>query len=466
MKKKPETDSPGELLLERATPATMHDLRFAAALVEGSAKESCALLDSFVAPSPSLSRQTFYDPNRRRSLSNQPLNNDEEERLSSTAKISNELEPTNDRTCTDISVTDDFEVDVSARKKRSRVDSFTSFLASEFLHPADDALIGDELVQIACLANEGVDQFPPESCSEGETGAYFLREPEGRKIAVFKPVEPASPLSPSSSPVVPLRKTVPQSETAIREVAAYRLDRGFAGVPATTLVRARASSFDDPEEEREEEDQGARRLGSLHTYIHHAEPAENVAPGRFALADVHRIGIFDIRSHNTDRHAGNILAVKRATPKAGDICYDLVPIDHAFCFPTAFGEASWEWLYWPQAKKPFDQETLKAIEDIDVDKDVELLRAAGLSEDALRVHKISTLLLKRGALGGLTLYEIARLCLRKRSADTEELAPIERAYQIAVEEVGDDQSPLLWDYVKFEIEILVKKPTKNTCSFM
>jgi len=92
---------------------------------------------------------------------------------------------------------------------------------------------------------------------------------------------------------------------------------------------------------------------------------------------------------------------------------------------------NWEWLYWPQAKKPFDAETLLFIESIDLDEDAAILRRAGLSEEAVRVNRITTTLLKRGAAAGLNLFEIAKLCLRKRFRDQFELSPLEKTVEAA-----------------------------------
>lgn len=74
---------------------------------------------------------------------------------------------------------------------------------------------------------------------------------------------------------------------------------------------------------------------------------------RYPVADVHRIGILDIRLFNTDRHAGNLLVKVSKAPKPAaynwlEKEYSLIPIDHGFCLPEALEPPYFEWLHWPQ----------------------------------------------------------------------------------------------------------------------
>jgi len=298
----------------------------------------------------------------------------------------------------------------------------------QFVDKGYEAL-DDQFCAVVKLANEGVlvPGCGPDLCEQGEGGTYFLRDADGARIAVFKPADedpqadnnPKKKTAGDKSPRVS-RKTIPKGEAALREVAAFEFDRGYAGVPATRMMKARTSYFNGSDSN------AAQKVGSLQLFVDSEGESWDVAPYKFSTQDVHRVGIFDIRSLNTDRHGGNILVVSRDEPKHGGCLYDLVPIDHGFCFPTALSEANWEWLYWPQAKKPFDAETLRYIASIDLDEDSALLRRLGLSEEAVRVNKITTTLLKRGAAAGLNLFEIAKLCLRKRFRDQEEPSPLEK----------------------------------------
>lgn len=100
---------------------------------------------------------------------------------------------------------------------------------------------------------------------------------------------------------------------------------------------------------------------------------------QFAVRDVHRLGILDVRLYNTDRHSGNIL-VRRpadlsshggeaaaralaAAAAAADMAFDslslslrteqrveLIPIDHGYCLPESLDAVYFEWLFWPQVR--------------------------------------------------------------------------------------------------------------------
>jgi len=280
----------------------------------------------------------------------------------------------------------------------------------------DDYEVSKKLLE---TANEGMAQRAPELVQEGEGGTYFVFGGADQVVGVFKPADqdPQAENNPKKKLAEekrqqPTRKSIPANGTAIREAAAYALDRGFAGVPPTLLVEANHPVFNNGEE-------GAKP-GSFQQFVPNECSSWDVGPAAFSVEDVHRIGLFDIRTFNTDRHGGNLLCAKAANPQ-GKVEYDLIPIDHAYCFPTSLGEANWEWLYWPQAKVPFTDDELAYIESIDVEADLALLRKMHLDEDALRVYRITTTFLKAGAAAGLTLYEMGKLCYRRRLDEPSQL---------------------------------------------
>jgi hypothetical protein len=142
------------------------------------------------------------------------------------------------------------------------------------------------------------------------------------------------------------------------------------------------------------------KLGSLQEFVHHLADTNEMGSSRFRTRDVHAIGILDIRLFNTDRHAGNILvrepvsapcdlsscrhgmrtmssinaaaAAAAAVVSAGS--YELIPIDHGFCLPEALEAPYFEWLHWPQACLPFDDDELAYIARLDVAADIEMLQ--------------------------------------------------------------------------------------------
>ena len=100
--------------------------------------------------------------------------------------------------------------------------------------------------------------------------------------------------------------------------------------------------------------------GLLQEYVFHDCDTSEMGASRFAARDVHRIGILDIRIWNTDRHAGNILVRRQRESSAGlsglarldSAQLELVPIDHGFCLPESLEPPYFEWLHWPQVRRP------------------------------------------------------------------------------------------------------------------
>jgi Phosphatidylinositol 3- and 4-kinase len=127
-----------------------------------------------------------------------------------------------------------------------------------------------------------------------------------------------------------------------REVAAFVLDDGFAGVPPTALAKVRhrflrndtgagrtenqhsmrddsfapdqnphqnLKSDSDAHTEGEEDENfyGGYKLSSVQSYVRHEGCAEDLGPCMFDDDDVIRIAVLDIRLCNLDRHGGNIL---------------------------------------------------------------------------------------------------------------------------------------------------------------
>ncbi|KAK8455509.1 hypothetical protein SEVIR_4G126600v4 [Setaria viridis] len=238
----------------------------------------------------------------------------------------------------------------------------------------------------------------PEMSAEGSGGVYFMRDATGQKnVAVFKPIdeEPMAENNPRGLPLSTdgegMKRGTIVGEGALREVAAYILDHpvddcksgqsvGFSGVPPTTLVRSihRGKSF---------------KIGSLQMFMENNGSTEDMGPRAFPVKEVHKIAVLDIRLANADRHAGNILVHKEE--EGGN--YKLIPIDHGYCLPEKFEDCTFEWLYWPQAREPFNNETIEYIKSLDAEKDIKLLKFHGweLSPRCARVLRISTMLLKK-----------------------------------------------------------------------
>lgn len=158
------------------------------------------------------------------------------------------------------------------------------------------------------------------------------------------------------------------------------------------------------------------KSGSLQRFVRSDGISDEVSPSLLFPADVQRIAILDLRIFNLDRNNENLLLRKSAevTPlppgrraSGGPPCYHLTPIDHASSLPPTAEGAFFEWQHWAHAKLPLSAELLDAIAGIDVDEEVELLRALGLEERSLAVFVAASLWLKIGAAAGLSLHQLA-----------------------------------------------------------
>ncbi|KAF0926698.1 hypothetical protein E2562_027134 [Oryza meyeriana var. granulata] len=274
----------------------------------------------------------------------------------------------------------------------------------------------------------------PIMSSEGTGGAYFMQDATGQEhVAVFKPVD-EEPMAannprglPPSSSGEGLKKGTRVGEGAIREVAAYILDHppggrrsfaghhgaavGFAGVAPTALVRCMHRSFKQPAAE-----QGRQpplfKVGSLQAFVKNSGSCEDMGPRAFPVDQVHKICVLDIRLANADRHAGNILTCRE---EEGHGAISLVPIDHGYCLPESFEDCTFEWLYWPQCRQPFSEETVEYVRSLDAEVDIAILRLHGWEMPARceRILRITTMLLKKGVERGLTAFDMGSILCRE-----------------------------------------------------
>lgn len=302
----------------------------------------------------------------------------------------------------------------------------------------------------------------PQRSAEGLGGTYLIQDCADNTVAIFKPCdeEPMAPNNPNgfvgrSLGAPGLKPTVRVGEAAIREVAAYLLDKdGFANVPHTILARASHPSFHYPQapsalssdtsylsrsfemDVQDREEHLFLKAGSLQEYVSHVCDTSEMGTSRYNTQNVHRIGIFDIRLYNTDRHAGNILVCQPPTSGASNTGpssldsgqLELVPIDHGFCLPEALEPPYFEWLYWPQAMLPFDEEELQYIKCLDIEADKKLLRRTlpVLPEECLHTLEVTTLLLKKCAAAGLSLHEIGQVMSRPLVGMDKEQSELEK----------------------------------------
>jgi len=293
----------------------------------------------------------------------------------------------------------------------------------------------------------------PSLVLDGSGGTYFLHDPNKRKIAVFKPAdeEPYAENNPrgyvqqsydqfEEADSLSMRAGIKPGEACLREVAAYLLDdKGFSGVPMTTLIEARHPAFNYYGSMLNLNQGGAavgshsltigsspllqqssqtlqKKVGSCQEFVSSECSMDDLSPSKISVEEVHKIAVLDIRIMNADRNSANLLC--RRKPNDPDT-FELIPIDHGYCLRTVADVCwfDWCWLDWPQLKKSVSQKTKEYILNLDVEKDARMLKEKlNIPSDALDYFRASSKLLQAGIRVGMTLYDIAVLCCRNDDA--------------------------------------------------
>eukprot|EP00486_Rosalina_sp_Unknown_P009033 CAMPEP_0201594062 /NCGR_PEP_ID=MMETSP0190_2-20130828/191493_1 /ASSEMBLY_ACC=CAM_ASM_000263 /TAXON_ID=37353 /ORGANISM="Rosalina sp." /LENGTH=1200 /DNA_ID=CAMNT_0048053527 /DNA_START=693 /DNA_END=4295 /DNA_ORIENTATION=+ len=270
----------------------------------------------------------------------------------------------------------------------------------------------------------------PSLSEDGEGGTYFLRDNKNTKIACFKPSDeeagcinnPRGRIDPQQA----MHCGIKPSEGHLREIAAYLIDNdinnqnstGFHAVPPTMRVEIAYNGFnynhindDDeiPSISTTTTTETKLKIGALQKFIK-GEVVENFGVKNFAIREVHKIGILDIRILNCDRNSGNVLVSRDEFGR-----YELIPIDHGLSLPEKIEitRDSWVWLNWDQSKQPFDPYTLEFINNIDIEKDIKHLKSElNFPQITFENMRISHLVLKKCSNMGLTLHEIGSIIAR------------------------------------------------------
>lgn len=300
-------------------------------------------------------------------------------------------------------------------------------------HSSNFTETNDLVEEIIKALRTNIDPIP---VNGGLGGAYYFRNQKGESVAIVKPTdeEPFAPNNPKGfvGKVLGqpgLKNSVRVGETGFREVAAYLLDHEhFARVPLTSLVKITHSIFNVNgcvNGKKIQNNKGVSKIASLQQFIPHDFDASDHGASRFSVADVHRIGILDVRIFNTDRHAGNLLVRKIGDDKFGEV--ELIPIDHGLCLPECLEDPYFEWIHWPQASIPFSETELEYIKNLDANFDSEMLRTElpMIREACIRVLTLCTTFLKEAAASGLCLAEIGGMMSREFRCKDQEPSELE-----------------------------------------
>lgn len=273
-------------------------------------------------------------------------------------------------------------------------------------------------------------------------GTYFLRDRERTIRLVFKPADeepnaPNNPYSHSTRVRGSYKGGVLPGFGIYREVCAYILDRGFAGVPPTHLAKVKHPHFADV------------KLGSVQSYVRGSEgSADDVGPGLFSVSDVQRIAFLDIRLCNLDRHGGNLLACPTHpySSISSDSSLRLVPIDHGYILPHILhiSEANFAWLHWPQASQPIAADIAEQIAALDAAADIILLKRVvgeAISEPCLLTLRTTIMLLQRGVAAGCTLFDLGKCMV---TCVDEKYSSLQRAIFAAIHRVQRQSEEVDW----------------------
>lgn len=319
-----------------------------------------------------------------------------------------------------------------------------------------------ELV-VAC--NEGFKlELAPRLSDEGTGATYFLHNEHGEQIACFKPgdEEQNAVNNPRSHDNVTggltdtmsrIDKLFTPGEQHLREIAAYMIDEAphmlpqyqhFHDVPKTTrcIISTQHQEVLKHFHYQTYSSELPAKVGSLQKFVRSdGEVCDDSEASIFSNFEVHKIGILDIRLLNCDRTA-NILVVRDGNSRIPK----LVPIDHGLCLPKRLelGWCDWSWMSWPQAKAAFDPFTLKFIDAIDIEKDIERIRdELSIDWECLRSMKVNCLVLKLGAKHGLNLHDIATIITRQ---DLDQPSSLELLC-VQAEALAQQSTSFTWKHV-------------------
>lgn len=290
-------------------------------------------------------------------------------------------------------------------------------------------------------------------------GVYFMKDINGRKIAVFKPhdEEQGMPNNSKGYETNGLRENFTPGEGYLHEACAYLFDiDNFSSVPCTMLCYCEHPIFNYPDLKRRNVNLKTKsypKLGSLQKFINANEVYEDISPSQISAFEIQKIALFDLRCLNHDRNSTNILCIRKdpqnsknfSRSRAPSITtydetaeldlselledsspyfsrnssndfYELVPIDHGYCFPTKvlINDYDWEWLNTNQIEQNVDPAIFSYFKSLDIESILSDLSNQGLilPKDSIFLLRVVHFLIDKSLDAGLNLKEIASLICR------------------------------------------------------
>lgn len=283
----------------------------------------------------------------------------------------------------------------------------------------DPALVEScpHLVTLISGAEEGLRKnILPSIANDSMGGTYFLKDSCNNAVIVCKPgdEEPNSPNNPrpSGKQWESYKGKIIPGFGMYREVAAYIIDRKFAGVPETTLAKIRHPFLYKANHALN----GIcdYKVCSLQQYVFNLSSSIDYGSSNFSCEDVQKIAALDIRICNLDRHGGNILVSKSSYTQDDNICqsFHLIPIDHGYCLPhiNYLSDLQFEWRLWRQSNQPIMESIKDYVRQIDIEKDIRSLQVVlgeAIPTSSILTLRFCTYFLKAGVEAGLTFREMA-----------------------------------------------------------
>lgn len=272
--------------------------------------------------------------------------------------------------------------------------------------------------------------------AEGISTTYLIHDASGKKIALFKPDDEASPYP-----------TLDSAQSALREHLAWTLGKDLVNMPAAHVVEINVNGkatlgslqqFIDSEGNLQHVLENHRSMKQLRENIqkirlpwvsegqHFQDVMAELTIGARKLGNelfndypsqVRGIALLDILIQNMDRSNPQNTLIKQ------DECgYKMIPIDHNLAFskdiiPLA-GLTMMPWYTSEAVRQPFNKKEVQWLNDLDIEAMKKTFSDKGLDAKRVNAFGIMAELVQTSARAGLTLFDIATLLMQPFSTNT------------------------------------------------